>query len=83
MADLQADIHAHHLTKLRRVCIDIAQSCEIAELTNHQTVEIIMSGLMLEFVRGAAALGMNETDFIKLCRVAYRAVYPHARGGRK
>lgn len=73
------DIHAYHLGKLQRACTDTAQTCQIAELSAQETIEIIMSGLLLEFIKGAAVMGLNETDFIKICRIAYRASYRSAR----
>jgi hypothetical protein len=76
-----ADIHAYHLTKLRRACTDTAQTCQIAELSAQETVELIMSGLLLELIKGAAVMGFNEADFIKLCRIGYRASIRQARQG--
>jgi hypothetical protein len=78
VADFDRDIHAHLINKLRRVCSDVAQSCAIADCDSQTTVEIVMSGLMLEFIRGAACIGMSEAEFIRVCRVAYRAAYPDA-----
>jgi hypothetical protein len=69
------DIHTHALTKLNQLLRDTSVVCRIAEIDDNEIVELLMSVLLQELVKGAACIAINETDFLHLCRVAYRAIY--------
>jgi hypothetical protein len=66
-----------HLTlQLRKANYDVAQTCELADIAPEMITQIIVSALLAEAIHGMAVLEMSETQFIALCRRAYRQLYP-------
>jgi hypothetical protein len=72
---LVSDLMRHMTAKLRQVIIDIADTSDVGGISDDYTVKLIMSCLMLELIKGAAYLELNQTQFIAMCRIAYREIY--------
>jgi hypothetical protein len=76
---LISDLMKHLTLKFKRVITDVSETCDIGGVPDEYTCKLIMSCLMLELIKGAAYLELNETDFIRMCRVAYREIYKSVR----
>jgi hypothetical protein len=74
-----ADLQNHFARRVRVQINDIANTCELAELDNRDTVSIVISALMYEIIRAAAVLKMDEDAFLNICQNAYRSMIKHAR----
>jgi hypothetical protein len=73
------DMHAHLGKKLKTVLRDIIDTCERVDIEEDTILKIIMAGLMTELMKGAATLGMDEKQFVHMCRIAYREIYSQLR----
>jgi hypothetical protein len=73
------DMHAHLGRKLKLVLRDVIDTCERVDIDEDIILKIIMAGLMTELMKGAATLGMDEKQFVHMCRIAYREIYGSLR----
>src|SRR4249920_3830681 len=74
-----SDMMRHLTRKLHQIISDIADTCDTGGISDDYSCKLVMSCLMLELIKGAAYLELNETQFIHMCRVAYREIYQNVR----
>lgn len=66
-AEIFEDIGSHFGNQLRRLLIDTADTCRVAEIDSPLVARMLMGVLLCELVQGSDALKMNEREFLRAC----------------
>ena len=68
------DMAEHFHQKLRKLIMDVADTCERLDIGRGDIVKLVFAGLLRELIFAGDVLELKEEDFASVCRVGYEAM---------
>jgi hypothetical protein len=65
------DIGQNLIRQIRMTMADTVDTCDRAELDRVEVVRMVMGVCMTELLRAASAMGLEEEEFLGMCRASF------------
>jgi hypothetical protein len=73
---LLEDMHILLVKRTHAVIADVADTCVRGDVSQDDTLKLVISALLYEVTSAAVVLDVNEKQFMTICRLAWQTLQP-------